>query len=162
MANQCPSWIPTWAPYHCVLEDFRWGRGAKGTACYTTSSLSSAVTPERPQLISQPNHHHHLSQIYHPPLLTVEVVIELERRHVSLYCHITPREPQVQDLTPTRARLATLLGAHKSTHQPPVTDLKQVPGIVSYPNCYYKEDIQETVSALSGTFYSCHDFYPLI
>ena len=149
MANQCPGWIPTRAPYHCVLEDFRWGRGAKGTACYTTSSLSSAFTPERPQLISHPSHHQHLSQIICPPLLTVKVVIELEWGHVPLHCHVSPWKPQVQDLTPTRARLTALLGAHKSTHQPPVTDLKQVPGIVSYPNCYYREDTHWLLRKLS-------------
>lgn len=69
-----------------------------------------------------------------PFLLTVEVMVELQWGHVPLYYHIAPRKPQVQDLTPTGARLTTLLSAHKSTRQPPVTDLKQVARIVSDPN----------------------------
>ena len=98
-----------------------------------------------------------LSQTSCLPLLTAEVVVELEWGHVPLYCHITPWKPQVQDLTPPGARLTTLLGAHKSTHQPPVTDLKQVSGIISYPNCYYREDIQwlfRGLSQYSQTFFS--------
>lgn len=67
-------------------------------------------------------------------------MVELEWEHVPLHCHVTPWKPQVQDLTPAGARLTTLLSAHKSTNQPPVMDLKQVPGIVSYPNCYDGED----------------------
>lgn len=108
-------------------------------------------------LSSSPTHHHHLSQIICPPLLTVEIMIELEWRHVPLDGHIAPRKPQRQDLAPPRAGLTALLSAHQSTHQPPVTDLKQVPGIVSYPHCQHREDTQWLPRKLS----TCRPCFPL-
>lgn len=132
---------------------------------FTTLPFSSFFTPEGPQLISYFTHHKCPSaKPTAPSLLTVEVMVEFEWGHVPLHCHVTPRKPQVQDLTPTGARLTTLLGAHKSTHQPPVTDLKQVPWIVSDPNCYQRKGTHWLLRGSLSTLgpFSSPLFYPSI
>lgn len=70
-----------------------------------------------------------------PPALTVEVVVELQGRHVPLHGGIPPGQPQLQDLAAPGASLAALLGSDQPARELPVPDLKEVAGVVANPHC---------------------------
>lgn len=122
------------APYHGVLEDFRWAEEHRTQPVTPSPPLfglysrrASAHLPPQPSPPSQSNHL--------PSLLTVEVVIELGVGHVPFDGHVAQGSPNGRIWRRREQAGHPAQRAHQSTHQSPVTDLKQVPGIVFYPHC---------------------------
>jgi len=75
----------------------------------------------------------------------VEVVVELQGRHVPLHRRIPPGQPQLQDLAAPGAGLATLLGSYQPARELPVPDLKEVAWVVTDPHCGAEQGLLDEV-----------------
>lgn len=66
--------------------------------------------------------------------LTFKIVVELERWHVPVHRHVSPRRPQWDGLFASSPGLPVLLRPDKTSRQIPVSDFKQVTGVISNPH----------------------------
>lgn len=60
----------------------------------------------------------------------MDVVVELQWWHISVNGHITPWLAELDHLFALCSQLPVLLGAHQTSRQRPLSDLKQVTRIV--------------------------------